>query len=75
MSSYLTVKDIMTREVVSVKPETPLQEAAEVLAYHGFDGVPVVDEANKPVGILTEYDLLSKGNYGGSTSIVNLDSY
>ena len=57
-----TVKDIMTREVISVKPETPLQEAAEILAKHGFDGMPVVDEENKLVGILTEYDLISKGS-------------
>jgi len=52
----------MTREVVSVKPETPLQEAAEILAKRGFDGMPVVDEESKLVGILTEYDLISKGS-------------
>ena len=57
-----TVQSIMTRDVVSVKPDTPLQEAAEVLARHGFDGMPVVDEENKLVGILTEYDLISKGS-------------
>ena len=57
-----TVKDIMTFEVVSVRPEIPLQEAADILARRGFDGVPVVDEENKLVGILTEYDLISKGS-------------
>ena len=56
------VKDIMTREVISVRPDGSLQEAAEILAKHGFDGVPVVDEKNKLVGILTEYDLVSKGS-------------
>lgn len=62
MNTDLTVKSIMTQEVVSVKPDTPLQEAAELLARHGFDGMPVVDEENKLVGILTEYDLISKGS-------------
>ena len=57
-----TIQSIMTRKVVSVKPDTPLQEAAELLARHGFDGMPVVDEENKLVGILTEYDLISKGS-------------
>lgn len=57
-----SVKDVMTKEVVSVRPNTPLQEAAEVLARHGFDGVPVVDQDNKLIGILTEYDLISKGS-------------
>ena len=57
-----TVQSIMTRDVVSVKPDTPLQEAAEVLARHGFNGMPVVDEENKLVGIITEYDLVAKGS-------------
>lgn len=55
-------RDIMSREVVSVKPETPLFEAASVIAKHNFDGVPVIDEKGKLVGILTEYDLISKGS-------------
>lgn len=56
----IPIKSIMTREVVSVKPETSLLEAAELLAKHGFDGVPVVDSESKLVGIMTEYDLISK---------------
>ena len=52
----------MTAKVISVRPETPLMEAAELLAKHGFDGVPVVDDGGKLVGILTEYDLISKGS-------------
>lgn len=62
MQSLQTVSDIMTREVVSVHPQTPLFEAAKVLNEHSLDGVPVVDGANRLVGILTEYDLISKGS-------------
>ena len=62
MEDIQAVQSIMTRDVVSVGPDTPLQEAAEVLARHGFDGMPVVDGENKLVGILTEYDLISKGS-------------
>lgn len=58
----ISVQDIMTKDVVSVKPITSLSEAAHLLAEHGFDGVPVVDEHNQLVGILTEYDLVSKGS-------------
>ena len=54
------VTDIMTREVVSVRMETPLVEAAKILANHNFDGVPVVDAENRLIGIVTEYDLISK---------------
>ena len=52
----------MEKNVVSVQPEMPLAEAAKLLAEHQFDGVPVVDSANTLVGILTEYDLISKGS-------------
>ena len=58
----LTVKDIMTREAVTVSPEASLLEAAKILGDHGFDGLPVVGEGNKLVGILTEYDLISKSS-------------
>lgn len=57
----ITVADIMTKDVISVSPETPLLDAAKILAEHNFDGVPVVDKENKLIGILTEYDLISKG--------------
>ena len=56
----VSVKDIMTTQVVIVRPDMLLMEAAKVLAEHNFDGVPVVDKENKLIGILTEYDLISK---------------
>ena len=57
-----TVQDIMVREVVSVRPDMPVIEAHEVISRGNFDGVPVVDEENRLVGILTEYDLIVKGS-------------
>ena len=56
----VSIKDIMTKKVVSVGPEILLVEAAKILTVNNFDGMPVVDEENKLVGILTEYDLISK---------------
>src|SRR3989344_3499863 len=56
----ILAKDIMTKEVVAVHPDTPLLEVAKVLAEHNFDGVPVVDNENHVVGIVTEYDLINK---------------
>ena len=58
----LTAQDIMVRDVVSVFPDTPLTDAARTLTEHHFDGVPVVDKEHTLVGILTEYDLVSKAS-------------
>ena len=52
----------MEKNVVSVGPDTPLSEAASIIAKGAFDGVPVVDDGNTLVGILTEYDLISKSS-------------
>ncbi len=53
-------KDIMTKEVIAVHVDTPLLDVAKVLAEHNFDGVPVVDNNNKILGLVTEYDLINK---------------
>lgn len=56
-----TAKDIMTSKVVSVSPETSLLEASDLMTKGEFNGLPVVSESGRVLGIITEYDLLSKG--------------
>jgi len=56
------IRNFMIKDVVSVRPDTPLLEATNTMLKGGFTGVPVVDEKNAVVGILTEYDLLTKGS-------------
>ncbi|RFU20441.1 CBS domain-containing protein [Geodermatophilus marinus] len=48
----------MTREVVTVGPETSARYAAEVLADRGFAALPVVDDDERLVGIVAEADVL-----------------
>lgn len=48
----------MTRPVVTVTPETTAKHAAGVLAEHGFTALPVVDDDDRLVGIVTEADLI-----------------
>ena len=56
----MKIADVMTRDVLSVGPETPLREVARLLSERRISGVPVVDEAGACVGILSEADLLPK---------------
>lgn len=60
------VKDIMTDKVITVTPELPVLQAAELIAKHRFNGIPVADQAGTLVGILTEYTLITfvVGNEG-----------
>lgn len=56
----LHAKDIMTEEVITVKPETSVEDAAKILSKHGISGLPVVDDQDSLVGIVTEKDLIIK---------------
>lgn len=56
----LKVKDIMTTDLISVSPETEILQAAKVLLGSHINGVPVVDEARKLVGILCQSDLIAQ---------------
>jgi CBS domain-containing protein len=51
------VRDIMTTDVVTVRPRTPLRETAHLLVGHRFTALPVVDADGGLVGIVTESDL------------------
>ena len=55
----LKAKDIMTEDVISVKKETPIYEALELLGKNNITGIPVVKEDMILVGILSEKDVLS----------------
>ena len=54
--SKVTVKDVMAREVITVDQDTPIEEAARIMADKKIGGVPVVS-GDHVVGIITETDL------------------
>ncbi len=62
MVSTKTLKDFMSPEVVVVHSDTKVLDVAHIMAEHNFTGLPVVRDDNTLVGIVTEYDLLTKGS-------------
>lgn len=54
--SKVTVKQVMSKKVLTIKRDTPIEEAARIMADNKLGGLPVVDD-NKVVGIITETDL------------------
>jgi CBS domain-containing protein len=56
--------DVMTTNVITVKPNQTMQELAEVLLVNRISGVPVVDDSGKLVGIISEGDLLRRADEG-----------
>ena len=60
----MLVKDLMTTQVVSVRPYTPISEVADIMHKHGFSGVPVVNDEGVVLGTISERDFIS-----GSTDL------
>jgi len=80
----LKAKDIMTREVITVKQDTPIFESLELFLKNDITGIPVVEDDMTLVGILTEKDVLrlfyaqeDEGektvNYFMTPSVINFD--
>jgi len=56
----LTAKDIMTKDVITVKAATTIEELSRTLIEHKISGAPVVDDSGNLIGIVTENDLISQ---------------
>ena len=63
----LTAREIMTSPVISVNEAQTIKEVIELLAKHRFSGVPVVDDNNVVVGILSDTDIV---RYSHQVSVI-----
>ena len=57
---HRTVQDVMTQEVATVRRDTPFKTIAQLLAGNDVTAVPVVDAQHRPIGIVSDSDLLRK---------------
>jgi acetoin utilization protein AcuB len=55
--SNIKIKNIMTKDPVTVPPDYTIEETAEILLKHKISGVPVVDDYGIVVGVITQNDL------------------
>jgi len=55
------LKDVMTKQPLTIGPDTLAVDAAKILKKHSFDNIPVINDKGKPIGILDERDLLAAG--------------
>ena len=56
----MRVEDVMTRDVATARPETGLKDLVEQLAGRKISGVPVVDDDDVVLGVISEADILAK---------------
>ncbi|MFE5806096.1 CBS domain-containing protein [Streptomyces sp. NPDC056491] len=56
---HIKVADLMTAEVVSVAPDTAFKDVAKLLAQYGVSGLPVLDDEDRVVGVVSQTDILA----------------
>ncbi|HEY5014293.1 MAG TPA: CBS domain-containing protein [Acidimicrobiia bacterium] len=59
MPSSTQVRDVMTRDVATLRPDQPIAEAADALAEGRYGAMPVVDASGALVGLLRDEDLIA----------------
>lgn len=70
------VKDIMTREIITVSPDTKVSELARLFLEKRINGLPVVEKDGELIGIVTQADLIDQNkNLHIPTVISILDSF
>lgn len=67
---HLRVKDVMTACPITVHTLAPLDEVVRQLLTSIFTGIPVVDDDRRPVGVITQSDLIYKANIPIKLSII-----
>ncbi len=55
--SKITVRQLMIKDVVTIRPDMPIEEAAYLMKEKRIGGLPVVEEDHRPIGIITETDI------------------
>jgi CBS domain-containing protein len=56
--AVMAVEDIMTKNVVAIKRDADLHETARLLSENRISGMPVIDDENRVIGVISEADLL-----------------
>ena len=58
LAQKIPVREVMTEDVITVKRNVDIHEAARLLSEHNISGMPVVDEENHVIGVISEADIL-----------------
>ncbi len=57
----MKIEHLMTKDVLTIGPNSPILNAVEILVYKRFNGIPVVDREGTLIGLLTQHDMMLRG--------------
>jgi CBS domain-containing protein len=56
----LTAQDVMTQTVITISPNSHVEDAADRMTHHRITGLPVLDEGGSVVGMISDFDVIGK---------------
>ncbi len=59
LAALVPVREVMTPKVIAVKADTPIRDVIALLSENRISGLPVVDQENRVIGMVTEADILA----------------
>ena len=68
----MKARDIMTKDIMTVSPDTPVHDVAHLMVERAVPSIPVVDAAGKVLGMVSEGDLLRKKIAPQRPQVVNV---
>ncbi|QVK18748.1 CBS domain-containing protein [Mycoplasmatota bacterium] len=71
----MKIKEIMTKSVISLKPYNSMKDASILMLEHNIGCIPIIDDDNHPVGIITDRDMIIRGlaqNNDGNTRLEDI---
>ena len=71
----IKARDIMTKDVITVTEQDTLQDVIELLSRHRFGGLPVIDENNRLIGIISVTDIVHYSEKIDVVPLVNLSGW
>ena len=60
----MNASDVMTVRVITIEPDATVQAAAKLMLEHGVSALPVIDKADRLIGIISEGDLMRRAETG-----------
>ena len=58
--AQMSVKEIMTKDIITVPPAMPVREVANLLSERNVSGVPVIDDEGRVLGVVSELDVVGR---------------
>jgi CBS domain-containing protein len=64
-------RDVMTADPACCSPDTPLDQVAKMMIQHNCGEIPVIDRANRPVGVVTDRDIVCRSVAEGENPLAH----